>query len=67
MVQERVKQFTGDPAHIEIILNQFLEQSGDNIEVIGFRVLDTETKGSSAPKNVLYLLYRLKREDKERK
>jgi hypothetical protein len=63
MVQERIKQFTGDPAHIEIIPNQSLEQSGDNIEVLGFRVLDTETKGpSSAPKNVLYLLYRLKGE-----
>ena len=68
MVQERVKQFAGDPAHIEIILNQFLEQSGDNIEVIDFRVLDTETKGSSsAPENMLYLLYRIKRENKERK
>jgi hypothetical protein len=63
MVQERIKQFTGDPAHIEIILNQFLEQSSDNIEVIGFRVVDTEIKGSSsAPRNVLYLLYRLKSE-----
>ena len=63
MVQERIKQFTGDPAHIEIILNQFLEQSGDNIEVLGFRVLDTKTKGSSsAPKNVLYLLFKLKGE-----
>jgi hypothetical protein len=63
MVQELIKQFTGDPAHIEIILNQFLEQSGGNIEVLGFRVVDTESKGSSsAPKNVLYLLYRFKRE-----
>jgi uncharacterized membrane protein YcgQ (UPF0703/DUF1980 family) len=44
MVQERIKQFTGNPAHIEIILNQFLEQSGDDIEVLGFRVLDTETR-----------------------
>jgi hypothetical protein len=31
MVQERIKQFTGNPSPIEIILDQSLEQTGDNI------------------------------------
>jgi hypothetical protein len=62
MVQERIKQFTGDPSFIEVEVNTFLAQSGDNIDLVDFRIVDTANGGSSAPKNVLYLLYKLRRE-----
>jgi len=62
MVQERIKQFTGDPSFIEVEVNTFLAQSGDNIDLVDFRVVDAANEGSSAPKNVVYLLYRLRRE-----
>src|SRR5215210_7172710 len=62
MVQERIKQFTGDPSFIEVEVNTFLAQSGDNIDLVDFGVEDAENEGSSAPKNVLYLLYKLRRE-----
>jgi hypothetical protein len=63
MVQERIKQFTGEPSFIEVEVNTFLAQAGDNIDLVDFRVVDTENEGaSSAPKNVVYLLYRLRRE-----
>jgi hypothetical protein len=61
MVQERIKQFTGEPSFIEVEVNTFLAQSGDNIDLVDFRVVDAENE-SSTPKNVLYLLYRLRRE-----
>jgi hypothetical protein len=51
MVEERIKQFTGNPSPIEIV-----------IEIMGLGDLDPENKGLSASKNVLHLLYRLKRE-----
>ena len=62
MGQERIKQFSGDPSFIEVEVNTFLAQSGDHIELVDFRVVDAENEGSLAPKNVLYLLYKLRRE-----
>ena len=62
MVQERIKQFTGDPSFIEVEVNTFLAQSGDNIDLVDFRVVDAENERTSAPKNVVYLLYKLRRE-----
>ncbi len=62
MVQERIKQFTGEPSFIEVEVNTFLAQAGDKIDFVNFRVVDTDNDESSAPKNVVYLLYRLRRE-----
>ncbi len=55
MVQERIKQFTGEPSFIEVEVNTFLAQAGDGIDFIDFRVVDTNNEGSSAPKTVVFL------------
>jgi hypothetical protein len=58
MAQEQVKVFSGNGMYIENEVNRFLGQHQDDIDVIGFQVVDNRSPNvtSTDGKAVFYLL-----------
>jgi hypothetical protein len=60
MAGEQVKHFDGDPGYIENLINRFLAENSGRIEIVDFKVVERENKGSSGARNVFWLMYRTK-------
>jgi hypothetical protein len=60
MARVQVKHFIGSPSFIENLINTFLAENSDRIEIIDFKVVEAENPGSAEPKNVFWLLYQQK-------
>jgi hypothetical protein len=60
--QIQIKTFSGGGTYVENLVNDFLKQNADKIEVISFQVVDNSSmSGSSSTdgRQVFYLMYRI--------
>jgi hypothetical protein len=60
MASVQVKYFDGNPGYIQNLVNKFLRENADKIDIVDFKVVSYEYKAGSETRNVFWLMYREK-------